>query len=68
MKIKYFIPLVLEVKVSHPRSALLVNNAVDHEFEDEMDEIKRKIDVRIEEYLIYWAQTNGIEVTARFTK
>ena len=56
MKIKYFTPLVLKVVVKGEA--------------DRISEIKinAKIRKQLDDFLIYWQQQDGIEVTARFTK
>ena len=64
MKIKYFIPLVLEVKINGEADKLGFSSG-SHAAESEID---AKIRKRLDDFLIYWAQTNGVEVTARFIK
>ena len=56
MEVKYFLPLVLEVKVKGPKDRI---------FESEVD---AKIRKQLDDFLIYWQQQDGIEITARFTK
>ncbi len=56
MKIKYFIPLVLEVDVEGEA------NLIDE------DEVNAKIKKQADAFLIYFQQQDGVEVTARFTK
>lgn len=57
MKIKYFTPLVLAIEVNGKEADLI----------DE-DKIRAKIKLRTDEFLIYFQQQDGVEVTARFTK
>lgn len=64
MKITYFIPLVLEVKIDGEADKLGFASS-SHAAESEIDIKVRK---RIDDFLIYWQQQDGVEVTARFTK
>ncbi len=70
MEIKYFIPLVLEVKINGEVDRILEREINTQAYQEiNVDSlIRKKIRRRINEFLIYWVQTNGVEVTARFIK
>ena len=64
MKITYFKPLVLKVKIDGEADKLGFASS-SHAAESEID---AKIRKQLDDFLIYWQQQDGIEVTARFTK